>query len=261
MSQPEIRDISVDEIIEPGQNIRSAITREYLDELSDSIRRVGVLQPLVVVKKNEKYEIVAGVRRFLASRQAGLLSVPCIVQDYDGLMVDLAKVHENLFREDVSPIDEARYYKMLVEKYQYDIHKIANMVSRSVPYVEGRLEILKFPEDVLVALDSVMVSLSVAREFAKIPDPERRKYFLDLAIQSGITAETARQWRYQFEIEKGSRAPVSLEPENPAGVSDPVPLRVVCQGCQQSVDINYSRVLYLCVKCHDEILKIANQGG
>lgn len=252
----EVVQLSVDEIAEPEQDIRSVITREYLDELSDSIRRVGVLQPIIVVEKNGKYEIVAGHRRYLAARQAGLLHIPCLIQDFHSEMIDLAKVHENLFREDISPIDEAKYYHMLTKKYQYPLDKIASMVSRSVPYIQGRLDILAWPPDLLEALDTGMITLSVGKEFAHITDDEKRKYFLSIAAQNGITAETARQWRYQFEIERGTRAPVTNDPGNPGGLSTPVPLKVSCQGCLGTVDITHSRVLYLCSECHQKIVAI-----
>jgi ParB/RepB/Spo0J family partition protein len=256
MEQSEVKNLSVDEIIEPKENIRSSMTREYLDELADSISRVGIIQPLIVTPKGEKFEIVAGCRRYLAARQAGLIVLPCIVSNLDERGSDLARVHENLFREDPSPIDEARYYAMLCEKYNYDISSIANAVSRSVAYVEGRLEILKFPEDVLAALSANVVSLSVAREFAKIPDPDKRYYFLNLAAANGITTETARNWRFSYEIEKGQRPPLSSDQGTQAFPPSPVELKVKCEGCQESVDLKDSRVMYLCVKCHDAIKRI-----
>lgn len=103
------QDISIDDILEPEDQARTVIVLEGLQELADSIKEKGIIEPLVVLKKNSKYEIVVGHRRFLAARMAGLEKLPCIIRAIGVRDADLMKLHENFFREDVNPVDEARF--------------------------------------------------------------------------------------------------------------------------------------------------------
>ncbi len=115
MSERMIREIQISEIDEPADQVRSYIGSDELTELARSIEKVGVLQPIIVTQKNARYEIVAGHRRFLANLLARKATIPCIIMDPLEVDETEAKIHENLFREDINPADEAQFYQKILD--------------------------------------------------------------------------------------------------------------------------------------------------
>ena len=190
-----LAEIDQQDILEPAAPIRAAIDEEGLDELADSIAEIGLRQPPQVVRRGEKYEIICGHRRLLATRKLGMPKVQCLVADGESEDTVLAgRVHENIIRRDITPVEEAAFYAELMEKYQ-DVDAVCKICHRSRNVVESRLVLLAGDQEVLTALNRGDIKLAVAIELNREPNPGKRKWFLEYAIKDGATVRTVDQWR------------------------------------------------------------------
>lgn len=168
--------------IEPNRNQpRKKFNEDALLELSESIKQFGVIQPLVVQKREDYYEIIAGERRWRASKIAGIKEVPVIIKDYsEQEIVEIALI-ENIQREDLNPVEEAQAYKRLIEEYNLKQDEVAERVSKSRTAITNSMRLLKLSDDVQQMLIEEMISSGHARALLSIEDKEQQ-YQLALKI-------------------------------------------------------------------------------
>lgn len=204
--------------------------RKYFDEqklqdLSGSIRRYGVLQPIVVTRSEEftedggmtaKYEIIAGERRFRASQMAGLEKIPAIIRE--GEQTDKEKLElailENLQREDLNPVDKARSFNRLVEEFSLTHAEVAERLGKSREYVSNSMRLLQLPEHILQALSEGKISEGHTRPLLMLkerPD-EQQTLYLQMTQGSGITVRDAEKFARAIATEK-QRKNKDLDPE------------------------------------------------
>lgn len=159
--------------IEPNKDQpRKNFDEDALSELSDSIKKYGVIEPVVVVKKNKHYEIIAGERRWRAARLAGLKEIPVIIRDYDfQQQVEIALI-ENLQRENLNPIEEAHAYQRLIDEFDLKQDEVAEKVSKGRTTITNSLRLLKLCEKVQQMLINEMISTGHARSLIAIEDPD-----------------------------------------------------------------------------------------
>ena len=135
--------------IEPNKNQpRKEFNEDALQELADSIKQFGVIEPLVVVKRKGYYELIAGERRWRAARLAGLKEVPVVIKDYDDQQIVEIALIENIQREDLNPIEEAHAYERLIQEFNLTQDEVAERVSKSRTTVTNALRLLKLTEKV-----------------------------------------------------------------------------------------------------------------
>lgn len=157
--------------IEPNRNQpRSNFDEDALQELADSIKQYGVIQPIVVNKKDNYYEIIAGERRWRASKIAGLKEVPVIIKEFSDQEVMEVALIENIQREDLNPIEEALAFRRLIKEYNLKQDEIAEKVSKSRAAVANSLRLLKLDERVQKMLVEDMLSSGHARALLAIED-------------------------------------------------------------------------------------------
>lgn len=159
--------------IEPNKDQpRKNFDEDALNELSDSIKKYGVIEPVVVVKKNKHYEIIAGERRWRAARLAGLKEIPVIIRNYDmQQQVEIALI-ENLQRENLNPIEEAHAYQRLIDEFDLKQDEVAEKVSKGRTTITNSLRLLKLCEKVQQMLVNEMISTGHARSLIAIEDPD-----------------------------------------------------------------------------------------
>ena len=164
--------ISVNEI-EPNRNQpRKTFDDASLQELAESIKQFGIIQPIVVKKKDEYYEIIAGERRWRAAKIAGLLEVPVIVKEYkENEIVEISLI-ENIQRENLNPIEEAQAYKTLMEEFELKQEEVAQKVSKSRSTITNSLRLLKLTKEVQEMLVEEKISMGHARALLAITDPD-----------------------------------------------------------------------------------------
>ena len=159
--------------IEPNKSQpRKNFNEDSLQELADSIKQFGIIQPLGVQKKDKYYEIIAGERRWRAARIAGLKEVPVIIKDYSEQEVVEIALIENIQREDLNPIEEAQAYKRLLEEYNLKQDEVAERVSKSRTAVTNSMRLLKLSDKVQEMLIDEMITSGHARAILAIEDEE-----------------------------------------------------------------------------------------
>ena len=202
--------------IEPkNDQPRTHFDDEALGELADSIREHGLLQPITVRELDGGfYQIIAGERRWRAARMAGLLEVPVMVVEADDKKaMELAMV-ENLQREDLNPVEEAKGYRTLMAEYGLTQEKVAAAVGKSRPVVANALRLLDLPEPVLALVESGTRALSHARALLELDSPGEQQRLAELAAQNGLTV---RELTAQIKRTKGGKSP---EPRRKAAETD-----------------------------------------
>ena len=161
--------------IEPNRNQpRTNFDEDALQELADSIRQYGVIQPIVVNKKDDYYEIIAGERRWRASKLAGLKEVPVIIKEFSAQEVMEVALIENIQREDLNPIEEALAYQRLIKDYNLKQDEIADKVSKSRAAVANSLRLLKLDERVQKMLIDDMISSGHARPLIGVQNGDKQ---------------------------------------------------------------------------------------
>lgn len=159
--------------IEPNKNQpRKEFNEDALQELADSIKQFGVIEPLVVVKRKGYYELIAGERRWRAARLAGLKEVPVVIKDYDDQQIVEIALIENIQREDLNPIEEAHAYERLIHEFNLTQDEVAERVSKSRTTVTNALRLLKLTEKVQQMLIDDMLSTGHVRALITIADPQ-----------------------------------------------------------------------------------------
>lgn len=160
-------------LIEPNKSQpRKQFDEEALQELSDSIKKYGVLEPLIVTKKSDYYEIIAGERRWRAARLAGLKEIPVVIREYTDKEIMEISLIENIQREDLNPIEEAQAYEALISQYNLKQEEVAERVSKSRSTITNSLRLLKLCEDVRQMVMYNMISTGHARALIPIEDPK-----------------------------------------------------------------------------------------
>ena len=162
----ETNKVSIKDIVRNKYQPRKNFNKENLEELTNSIKEQGVIQPIVVRpdKINEnKYEIIAGERRWLASQNAGLHEVPVVILDIDDIKSLEFAIVENVQRQDLNPIEEARGYQKLVDDFNYNQDKLSKFIGKSRSYIANSLRLLGLPSEVLMMVESGDLSAGHAR--------------------------------------------------------------------------------------------------
>lgn len=174
--KPEAPDTFVDiNLVEPNrEQPRKHFDEDALQELSESIRQYGLIQPILVQDRKTYYEIIAGERRWRASKMAGLKKVPVIIRNLSEQEIVEISLIENIQREDLNPIEEAQAYKRLLEEFHLKQDEVAERVSKSRTAVTNSLRLLKLCDEVQQMIISNMLSTGHARAIISVEDPEEQ---------------------------------------------------------------------------------------
>ena len=183
-----VRVVPVDHIEPNPEQPRMVFDQAALDELSASIREHGVLQPILVRPLGPNtYQIVAGERRWRASRQVGLESIPALIEDIDDDTALEIAIIENLQREDLTPLDEAAMYDRMVHEHGYSIRKLADKLGKDKGYLENRLRLAGAPPEIRELVSLRKDSLSHAYELMKVEDPKKRRRLAEQVARGELT--------------------------------------------------------------------------
>lgn len=162
-------------LVEPAASQpRMNFDEDSLTELSESIKKYGVIQPIVVKKIEDHYQIIAGERRWRAAKQAGLKDIPVIIKDYDEQQIAEIALIENLQREDLNPIEEAKAYQSLIEKYHLKQEEIAEKVFKSRSVITNALRLLKLDEKVQTMLMEGLITNGHAKAILALEEKEQQ---------------------------------------------------------------------------------------
>ena len=155
--------LSLSEIVPNKYQPRKNFDEENLEDLTNSIKQRGVIQPIIVRRSNSKYEIIAGERRWLAARRAGLHDIPVVVTEADDLKSLEFAIVENVQRHDLNPLEEAQGYKRLIDEFSYDQEKVSRFIGKSRSYITNTLRLLNLPEEVLKLVENKKITAGHAK--------------------------------------------------------------------------------------------------
>jgi ParB family transcriptional regulator, chromosome partitioning protein len=214
---PDLLQIGVDEIHASRRQPRRRVDAEAINGLADSIRSQGILQPVVVrPREGGGYELIAGERRWRAAREAGVTAVPALVREADDRDSLLLAVVENVAREQLSPVEEARAYAVLMDEFGLTLGDVAEQVGRSKPAVSNRVRLLDLPEDVLGMVERGQLSEGHGRAVLAVPDHDGRRRLARRIVREGLSVRTAeRLARWAGAAQKKPRAagPAPVDPD------------------------------------------------
>src|SRR3954451_23181846 len=197
-STVELAELPVDAIHPNPRQPRRRFDSEAGAGLADSIRSQGVVQPVLVRPRAAGgYELIAGERRWRAARDAKLKSLPAVVREADDRDTLLLGLVENVAREDLSPIEEARAFATVLDEFGLSLGDLAEQVGKSKPAVSNRVRLLELPEDVLKMLERGQLTEGHARAVLAVPDHEGRRALARKIVQKGMSvraAERAARW-------------------------------------------------------------------
>ena len=229
----ETKNIPVEKIQVGDHALRLEAEDEAIDELAASIRRIGIIVPLVVAPAGDVFHLIAGHRRLAAAKRIRLSEVPCFVSEAEvGARVEVSFA-ENFFRLDLSPVELAAGIKDVLTKDIMDVQALAKAMHRSVHWVQAQVSLLSWPEDVLAAIHSGWLSVSAASNLALITEDEYRAFLLRNAADSGATARTTAAWLQAFRAMQPPEAAITAEPVSGESRATPMVPQAPCLGCGQ----------------------------
>jgi ParB family transcriptional regulator, chromosome partitioning protein len=197
-SSAELAHVPIEQIHANPRQPRRRFDHSSTAGLADSIRSHGVVQPVVLRPRLEGgYELIAGERRWRASREAGLPTVPALIREADDRDTLLLGLVENVARENLSPIEEARGYAVLIDEFELSLGEVSERVGRSKPAVSNKLRLLELSDDVLAMVERGELSEGHARAVLAVPDHAERRRFARKIVAQGMSvraAERAARW-------------------------------------------------------------------
>lgn len=255
--------IPIDKVRAPGLDVRAEHNIESIRELADSIKELGLLQPITVRVAGDHFEVVTGNRRRMACRSIGLAEVQCVVlEPGDTDDVIGARLHENIFRKDMTPVEEAAVYAELFERVG-DIDKVASMCHRSRAVVDSRLALLAGDADVRDTLHAGKISTGVAVELNKVRDAATRSYLLRCAVENGATVPCVIGWRKQYADmplgEVMNAGGVAAVPETPPAYQQGNRC-LFCGGDEDQHDLRFFTIHQYCLRLWNKAQQ-RNDGG
>lgn len=245
----KIVEIPVEKIRAGEHVLRMSAEDETLFSLAASIRRIGVLVPLVVRKCDDGFDLVAGHRRLAAAVQVGLSSVPCIVGEYDQAQTSEVSLAENLFRQDLSPIEVAAGVKDIIDQGIMDVPAVAAALHYSEHWVARQIAILDWPADILEVVHNGKISVSAASNLALVNDDVYRDFLLRQAVESGATARTTAAWLQAYRSMAPASTAVTAEPVPPGERQTPMVPQAPCICCSQVFRTDELSHVPVCAGC------------
>jgi ParB family chromosome partitioning protein len=212
-TQADLADVPIDAVHPNPRQPRRRIDGEAVSALAGSIKEQGIVQPVLVRPRAAGgWELIAGERRWRAAREAGLKTLPAVVRhadDRDSLLLALV---ENVAREQLTPVEEARAYAVLMDEFVLTLGDVAEKVGRSKPSVANRLRLLDLPDDVLGMVERGELSEGHARAVLAVPGQEERRELASLIVRRGLSvraAEQAARWAGARQRPRRQSSPVN----------------------------------------------------
>lgn len=208
----KVEEIEIFKIASNPHQPRKDFDEEKLKELAASIKKNGIIQPLVVAQKGSTFELIAGERRLKAAKIAGLTKVPVIVREADDQQKLELAIIENIQRHDLSPLEEANSYSKLSQEFGLNQEEIALKVGKSRSAVANKLRLLQLPVEIQKALREEKITEGHAKAILAIPDPEKQKALFELILKNNLTVRQTESKTREISIRPHKRI-VSQDPE------------------------------------------------
>lgn len=206
--------LPIEQIVPNPNQPRTHFNETELNELSESIREHGVLQPLLVRKKGSKYEIIAGERRYQASKLADLTEVPVIIKDVDDQEMLALALIENLQRSDLNPLEEAKGYRQLIDASGMTQDALSKAVSKSRSAITNSLRLLDLPEAVQQMIFEGKLTAGHARAILAVPYEDARVKLAERVVNEGLSVRATEHLAPLFSVGDAPKSPRPVTPQS-----------------------------------------------
>jgi len=245
--------IRLDLIDEPEEIVRMDIDQKELNELAESIKERGLMQPIGVTPRGKRFMIVYGHRRYLAHKILIKKDIICRVEEIDDKQIAVDRAMENLQRVNLTPFEEGHLYANLREKAGMSIEEISKKIRKSPGVIHRRMDILRMPDSFQQALHKKQISIAVAEELWSCKDGSKREYFLELAVEHGITRDIARAWVQDFNKQLRNITTEGGGGGLETGAFEELPIYRACDLCRNPAEYKDTKNLIICPECHKRI--------
>jgi ParB/RepB/Spo0J family partition protein len=238
----------------PADAHRDLIDPDKIRELAESIREVGLQQPVLLRPVNGRFETVFGHQRYLAHRFLGKIDIDAFVRELSDVEVTVLRAVENLHRVDLNPIEEAKTYRRLMEQCGMSRAEVARRASKSPFTIDKYSKLLKLPQCVQDALSRKQITMDVAFTLGECDDETMLVYYLKMAVENGVTNSVVRVWiEDYFKSKQGTLYEgVGSDPLS-SPVSEPTKNYTACDVCQDAVEISKAVHLIICPSCRERV--------
>ena len=218
---PELAHVPIEEIHANPRQPRKRFDHDATAGLSDSIRAQGVIQPVVLRPRLEGgYELIAGERRWRAATEAGIATLPAVIREADDRDTLLLGLVENVARENLSPIEEARGYALLLDEFELSLGEVSERVGRSKPAISNKTRLLELPDDVLAMVERGELSEGHARAVLAVPDQTERRKLARKIVAQGMSVRAAERAARWSGAKTKPRTKTAVDPALAARVKD-----------------------------------------
>jgi len=256
MEVPQIVNLDIGLIDPPEEPDRLEVDPDIIKRLLASIVQNTLLQPILVRPRGARFEVVAGDRRFKAHQLGNINRIPAIVREMSDCEAALLRATENLEREDLTPLEEARTYVRLYEKHNMSWEEIGARFGKSPAMIKRRSDIIRMDETLQQALHKKQISVGVAEELWRISDKTALAYYLSFALDGGCTVAIARQWAQDYEKELRQSQRADSGGAHFRHPSEQVPIYVACDLCREAMKVGEETVLRCCPACTGAISEV-----
>jgi len=238
----------------PEFQAHSYTPREQIQELAESIKQIGIIEPLIVRDSDQGIEIVAGCLRYQAAILAGLKAAPCINMSLDPKSAEILKLHENVKRIPLDHIDQGMTFIMMMEEFNMTEKSIAECVGKSIAYISQHVSLVRIDNELTKAVKDGSISFSQARELMRLNDKYERMRLLSFCQNDGATVQVLQRWVQEAlhsipdSSSSKSSAPSSFIPLHAPEISRN------CQACGNSIEIGKIQQIIFCQLCAHTIL-------
>jgi len=258
----DVQEIPLGLVDRPGNVLRDVIDPDGVRELAESIREVGLIEPIIVRRRGERYEVVAGDRRFLAHRLLRAETIRAVVRDMDDAEVSVVRAVENLQRVGLTPSEEGRVYLDLHDSLGIGYKEVARRCGKSENTVLRYVNVARQSEEVRRGVDEGRVALRVLEILQGIDDEEMFLYYFRMARDNGVSAHVAQLWVSDYQktlagtyyVDGGGMSPKQY----PVEVK---PVYVTCDVCHAAVEVNKVRTLAVCAGCASQATRLRAVDG
>lgn len=255
----ELMMVKVEEINDKVYAMRETVRDDTFGDLVASIRRNGVLVPVLLSYTDLGFLLVAGHRRVAAAREIGLAEIPGYIIEGDRAGAWDGAFAENLFRKDLSAVELAAAIKDCIASGGYTVETIARGLGRSDQWIQLYLSIADWPVDLSVAVHSGRLSVAAARNLAEITDEHHRSMLVDYAVENGATARITAAWLQAWHAGKPTQEPESTEPLPAGSPLPPIEPYTPCVVCGHQKRMAEHRYLPVCTQCQEIVVDLARQ--
>lgn len=248
-----VHDVPLSLIDRPAVPDRLTVDLDYIKELASSMAELGLKTPLLLCKREHRYEVVAGDCRFQAAVSLGWATVPAFIDELTGSDVSVLRAIENLQRRDLTIIEEARIYRRLHDDHAMSWDQISKRTSISPGLVKRRYDLLKMPDVLVNAIHQKKIGYAVAEELFRLQELGKIEYYLGFCIDHGATQAVVKDWVKEEQSRERQKLAGTGGGDWGSPMPEQLPIYVSCELCHGPMEIAKTIALRICHDCHSTI--------